>query len=423
MKKRLLLAQYSGFITIGMVSSIIGPMLPHIGAAIPMDYGQAGMILSGKFYGMLLTVIIGGSLADRFGKKAFLLVGSAILFAGLLGCALAHNYISLLLCIILSGVGFGAYEIGINALSVDTTDTHKGSAMNVLHFFFGVGAILGPVVATWYMGKDYFLNVVKGSEGPVVATLPIQSQLVGWRGAFVFTMVLPLIVGLILLSVKIKQSDGDTREEASMGLLLKNKFLWLLGLVAFIYVGIEVSVYGWLSQFWQTTTGGFMVKASLMPSIFWIFLTAGRLLCGKIADRIGFLNYLVGVGSAIVVVSVSWWLVPFTIWTMLVVPLLGLLLAGIFPIIMVSATAVIPKKSGTIAAFIALFAALGGALIPSLVGRMADLFNIERLPIFILVPAVMMYIGAVAARKVGKHEDRTCCLVDKKFGKDEEFLC
>ena len=107
--------QYLGFITIGLISGITGPIITAIRNDISMSYTQSGIIISGQFIGMFLVVIAGGYIADRFGKKLFLIVGSILLVIGLTGSMLSFNYIELLIFIVILGIGFGIYEIGRTA--------------------------------------------------------------------------------------------------------------------------------------------------------------------------------------------------------------------------------------------------------------------------------------------------------------------
>src|SRR5437867_4703825 len=146
MKLSLLLTQYLGFVTLGMAMSVVGPLVPATRGEIPMSYLQAGTVLSGQFLGMLVTVPFGGYLADRFGKKAFLLGSGLVFAAGLFGCAASRSFPALLSSCVLAGIGGGGYEVGINALQADHAGVDSGKAMNLLHFFYGVGAIAGPIL-------------------------------------------------------------------------------------------------------------------------------------------------------------------------------------------------------------------------------------------------------------------------------------
>lgn len=376
MNKRLLWPQYLGFITIGLVSSIIGPMLTAIRLDIRMDYGQAGLILSGQFLGMLPTVLISGYLADKYGKKSFLICGSIFLVAGLTGSMLSTGYITLLVWTIISGIGYGAYEVGINALCSDVNDSNKGSAMSFLHFFFGLGAILGPVLVT------LCLKLINN-----------------WRFVYGITAIFPIIVAIMLLPLTIgKNPENSTVRD----LPYKSMLIWVSGILCFIYVGIEVSISGWLPAYWSSVSPHSLIPASLTATIFWITLTAGRLLCGRIVDRLGFSKFLFFACLAILILTLGWIVIPWKTWILFTAFLLGFFLSGIFPTVMASATSGYPHISGKISAFITLFASLGGSLIPSAIGKSADWAGISKFPLFICGLAVMLFLIANLRRRYVK---------------------
>lgn len=364
--------EYVGFITIGLVSNIIGPMIPAIQSSIGMSYGQAGLILSGQFLGMLCTVLIGGYLSDRFGKKPYLLSGGVFLIAGLSGSALSHSYLALLAWTILTGIGFGALEVGINALCADRSQDDRGTTMNLLHVFFGLGAIGGPVLATACL------------------------RLFNWRWAFGLSTILPLVVVLMLLPLQIPNVTTFTANGTRRNTPFRQTFLWAAGIAIFVYVGIEVSVYGWLPAFWNTA-GNRLVPASLTATVFWFTLTLGRLITGRIADRIGLSKYLMGTTVFTLTFALVWYLSPGPVWTLATVLFLGLSLSGIFPTAMASATERFPQNTGSVAAFLSVFASLGGFLLPSGLGRLADFKGIEVFPLFITVLSVFLAAFSVWA--------------------------
>lgn len=369
MKKRLRWSQYIGFITIGLVSSIIGPMLSAIKLEINLSYSQAGLILSGQFLGMLLTVLIGGRLADKYGKKPFLLGGGAFLSIGLFGSMFSHSYITLLAWTVISGIGFGTYEVGINALCSDSNDSNKGTAMNFLHFFYGLGAISGPVLVT------LCINLIKS-----------------WRLVYGISAFFPIIVTIMLWPLVINKNVATTNVKHSLP--YKNKFIWISGIFCFLYVGIEVSTSGWLPTYWHFISPNSLIPASLTATIFWSTLTIGRLFSGKIADKVGFGKFLIFASLGIIILSLSWAIIPFKLGILFVILLLGLALAGIFPTMMASVTSQYPHISGEISAFISIFSSLGGSLIPSAIGGSVDFIGIAKIPLLICGLSVLLFISA-----------------------------
>ena len=367
MKNRAIVwTRYFGLFTLGVALSISGPLLPAIRSEISMSYLQAGMVASGQFLGMVITVPLGGHLADRFGKKPFLL-GSGLLFVlGLIGYALSQSFPTLLASCVLAGVGGGGYEVGINALQADQVKTESGRAMNLLHFFFGIGAVAGPLLAT----------------------LALETR-VGWRGTFAVAAVLPALVSLALFPQHVPHAPPPTTA-AKPADLFRSRALWMFAAVLALYVGLEVSISSWISTFWEHMSGTRFLTASLIPVIFWAALTAGRLLCGGLTDRIGLVRFVSFASAGTLVFGLVWALYPNPAATLAAMFALGICLAGIFPTTMAHVTGLFPGHSGKVTAFLTVFSSVGGFVLPSLLGRIADSAGVGAFPLFVVVLAALM---------------------------------
>ncbi len=363
--------QYIGFIAVGLIVNIIGPLLPAIRADISINYSQGGLLLSVQFVGMLITSLIGGYLIDRTGKRPFMLAGSTMLIIGLLGSMLSNSFIFLYTLNLITGFGYGIYEVGINALCADTSEENKGSNMNFVHFFYGVGAIVAPILA--WVCTEYLGN---------------------WRYCFGLALIPPVIVGILLLKNGIEEhktgNNMDKQVYSKASSPIHSPFLWTAGLAMFFYVGVEVSTGGWITVYWSTLVPKNTVPASFTASLFWFSLTVGRLVSGKIADRIGLSNYLMAAASGTLLLSVLWSILPIGGLTLVIVALLGFLCSGQFPTAMAIATAHFPGKSGMAAAFISVSAGLSGFFIPSAVGQLADMFGITALTPALLVISLLL---------------------------------
>lgn len=375
--KRLGVALYLGFISLGLVASIIGPIVTAAKNEITMDFGQTGLVISGQFIGALILVLFGGHLADRIGKKLFLVIGSLILSAGLAGSMLSNSFLSLFIWTLLSGIGFGAYEVGINALCSDYTKTNKGNAMNFLHFFFGVGAIFGPVLATLSIN---YLN--------------------SWRLIFGAVAVFPLIVMLLLLSLNIPKVSPE--EISAEPFPFKSPYLWAASILAFFYVGLEVSTYGWLPLYWKEIVSGSIIPPALIATGFWCALTFGRLFSGRLADKSGLENFLIYASTLSVVATLAWAIIPPSTFLVVIVVALGLLYAGIFPTNMAAVISKYPGRSGAISSFVTIFSSLGGSLIPSALGKSADIVGIRNMPVIIIFVAVGLFILTLITKRCYK---------------------
>lgn len=375
-------ALYLGFITLGLVASVIGPIVTAVKNEITMDFSQIGLVISGQFIGALIIVLFGGHLADRYGKKPFLIAGSLVLSIGLYGSMLSHSFGSLFFWTVLSGIGFGAYEVGINALCSDYSKTNKGGAMNFLHFFFGVGAIFGPVMTT----------------------LCIQ-QLHSWRVVFGIVGIFPLLVTGLLLSVHVPRTHEE--ESTKEPFPFRSPYLWAASFLAFFYVGLEVSTYGWLPSYWKEIVSGSIIPPSLIATAFWGALTVGRLFAGHLADRAGLLNFLIYGAVLSVIATLAWAILPPFTGLIIIVVLLGLLYAGIFPTNMAAVISKYPGRSGSISSFVTIFSSLGGSIIPSALGKSADIVGIRNMPVIIVFVAVGLFILTLVAKRCYMNEQTT----------------
>lgn len=373
MKRASKLVQYIGFVAIGIIANLIGPILPAIRTDISISYSQGGLLLSGQFIGMLITSLIGGYLIHITGKKAFMLSGSAMLITGLIGCMIAKSYMFLYVLNLITGFGYGIYEVGINVLCADSSEENKGSDMNFVHFFYGVGAIIAPLLAfacTEYLGS--------------------------WRYCFALALIGPVIVSILLLRYRIEehkdilQNSDKTLDNTPNP--IASPYLWIAGIAMFFYVGVEVCTGGWITVFWNTRLPQSIIPASFTATMFWLFLTAGRLISGRIADRIGLTSYLFAASLGTLLLAALWTILPLGEWTLIIIALLGFLLSGQFPTAMAIATSHFPGKTGMAAGFITVFSGLSGFFLPSGVGKLADMLGIGVLAPSVLALSVMLVI-------------------------------
>lgn len=120
--------------------------------AFALDKMQMGWIFSVGILGLLPGALVGGMLADRYGRKRILL-GSVLLF-GLfsIATALAWNYPTLLLARLLTGVGLGAALPNLIALTSEAAGPRfRGRAVSLMYCGVPIGAALGffGLAAAW----------------------------------------------------------------------------------------------------------------------------------------------------------------------------------------------------------------------------------------------------------------------------------
>ena len=140
------IAYYAAFIALGLVVASLGPTLNRLADNTQSDISQISYLFTAKALGFILGSLVGGYIYDRIPGHP-IMGGMFILIA--LGLAFVPT-ISVLWLLILTmfliGVVVGAADVGGNTLLVWLHGEKVEPYMNGLHFFFGLGAALSPVI-------------------------------------------------------------------------------------------------------------------------------------------------------------------------------------------------------------------------------------------------------------------------------------
>lgn len=178
--------------------------------------------------------------------------------------------------------------------------------------------------------------------------------------------------------------------------MFRLKELHLLALFIFIYVGIEVTVGGWIVTYViEVRSGG--ASSGYISSGFFGGLTLGRVALLWVNKTVGerrvlFIYSLLAIGLELVV-----WLVPSLIGGAVAVSLVGVLLGPIYPIAMNHSGRVFPQwlLTGCIG-WIAGIGQAGSAFLPFLTGLLASKEGISTLqPLLVSMMGAMVVLWAI----------------------------
>lgn len=118
-----------------------------IAQAFALDKMQMGWIFSAGILGLLPGALVGGMLADRYGRKR-ILIGAVALF-GLfsLATAMAWDFPSLVFARLLTGIGLGAALPNLIALTSEAAGPRfRGTAVSLMYCGVPIGAALAATL-------------------------------------------------------------------------------------------------------------------------------------------------------------------------------------------------------------------------------------------------------------------------------------
>lgn len=372
------------FFALGMVTAGLGPVLPELATNTASSLSQVGSVFSMLFLGALLSQTVAGPLMDRLGQRLLLLVGLAVLAAGVLGVSLSHSFPLFVACALIGGLGHGAIDVGGNVMVAEAYAARRVSALNLLNVFFGIGAVVGPAISSLTLGK----------YATAVPTLWLSSGLV------------LLVIPLIYASSTIR-AGALTHERGAGKLVYRVPVLWALGILLLIYVGVENGMGGWTTSFIDRTTTLGIDRAALVTSGFWFMMTAGRMLGVLLGARLSsgrVLGFSLGgslVGGVLLALTPGNALI-----SVLAVLILGFFFGPVFPTVLAITTSRFPMGAGSAASVVVVMGSLGGMLIPWIQGVILESLGPSTEAASVALATLAMLALFLVVRLVGKKAPR-----------------
>ncbi|MBX3276945.1 MAG: MFS transporter [Acidobacteria bacterium] len=145
-------------------SSFLLPLLPLLTLRLHLSPAQAGLLIPTMMITSSLLQPVFGMISDRYLKRAMSVYGPLIaaVFVSLIG--LAQSLPELLACIIIGGIGIGAFHPQSAAIVSSASPDRRATTMSIFSSAGTVGFALGPVlittiVAEFGLSKSYYAMV------------------------------------------------------------------------------------------------------------------------------------------------------------------------------------------------------------------------------------------------------------------------
>ena len=142
-------AYYAAFIGLGLVSASLGPTLPGLAEQTRSDIGGISFLFTTRATGYMLGSLLGGRLYDRLTGHPVMAAALLVMAVGMVAVPMLPLLWTLALVLLFVGIAEGTLDVGGNTLIVWVHRSRVGPYMNALHFFFGLGAFISPLIIAW----------------------------------------------------------------------------------------------------------------------------------------------------------------------------------------------------------------------------------------------------------------------------------
>ena len=134
---------YLAFISLGLPDSLLGSSWPIMSVEFGSPVESAGIISMIISMGTIVSSLLAHRVIKRFGTGKVTVVSVAMTAFALLGFSLSGSFMWLPIFAIPLGLGAGAVDSGLNEF---VAEHYEAKHMNWLHSFWGLGAMLGPIL-------------------------------------------------------------------------------------------------------------------------------------------------------------------------------------------------------------------------------------------------------------------------------------
>jgi FHS family Na+ dependent glucose MFS transporter 1 len=366
------LGYYGLFVCLGLGMAIVGPTLKLLACQTGSTTDAMGWLFLSGSAGYTVGTLLGGRLFDRVTRGNALLGGAELVAAVLLAILPLVPWLWLFLAIVfVRGLMEGMVNTGANTLLLWTHGERASPFINGLHFCFGVGAFVAPLVVAGFVGPE----PAAGAEA-LCATPALGYRWAYWTVAAFAAAASAWVLGLpgspdprahVARAAAATTAGGAPRATAR----------WVpiaIGAVyLFAYVGGEISFGSWIATYASELRLADTRGAALLTSAFWASFTVGRLL--SIPAAIRFTPRQVIPAAIVPCLLISGLLVVLPLsapllWTAAIA--LGFFLAPLWPSGFTLSGQVV-TLTGFTSGLILLGDSFGGMVLPSLTGKIMDL--------------------------------------------------
>lgn len=373
------------FFVISFLTNILGPIIPDLITSFRLSIGLAGFLPFAFFVAYGVMSIPSGILVEKYREKPVLLAAFFLAFTGALLFAIIPSFSVALLSLFLIGLGMAMLQVVINPLLRVAGGEAQFAFNSVLaQLFFGAASFLSPQLYSYLVGHVH--------AGKHTGLLALFDQLVPenlkWVSLYWVFAVTALLMVIVIYFVRFPEVELKDDERIDTGKafkeLLGNRTVLLFFCGIFAYVGTEQGIANWTSQFLQTyhgvdpaTTGASVI------AYFWGLLTVGcllGLLLLKIFDSRRVLM-LFASGAIVSLLTGLFGPVDAAIYAF---PMAGFFASVMWSIIVSLALNSVPHHHGTFSGILCTGIA-GGAVVPLIVGGLAELVGLRLAMLFLLL--------------------------------------
>jgi FHS family L-fucose permease-like MFS transporter len=367
------------FFVMSLLTNILGPIVPDIIGSFKVSLTAAALLPFSFFIAYGVMSIPAGFLVERFGEKPVMIAAFLAGMIGSLSFAFHPTYQVAIISFFVMGSGMATLQTPINPL-LRVAGGEENYAFNsaLAQLIFGVASFISPYLYSYLVLN---LGTPKAAGNPLLTLLAKATPpALPWASIYWIFAFFTLVMIAVLLLSTFPRVDRRAEESAGTwsmyGSLFRRPMVWAFFVAMFAYVGCEQGTADWISKFLSTyhgfdphTTGAMAV------SWFWGLLTAGCFIGMGLLKLFDSRYVLIGT-SLLALVCLTVALFGPAKLSVVAFPAVGLFASVMWPIIISLSLNSVSEHHGALGGIMSA-GIMGGAVIPFIIGHIADSFGLR----------------------------------------------
>jgi MFS transporter, FHS family, glucose/mannose:H+ symporter len=402
------LSLFLNYFVFAILLNSVGTVIFQVQAAYGVDESSASILEAFKDLSIAVVSFLIGSYIARIGYKNSMLIALGLVIGACLLMPSLGSFAMTKVLFAVTGTSFALIKVSVYATIGIVTSGKKGHAsfMNFIESFFMVGILSG-----YFIFSAFVDNTDPQSRG----WLQVYYVL---AGISIIAFILLFLAPLDESSVKETERKNLITDFQEMLKLVLVPLVLVFVISAFTYVLIEQSIMSWLPTFNSKVLNLPATLSIQMASILAASTALGRFTAGIVLRKIHWFLVIaacLGLATILVLVAIplakniggeeitGWGNAPLGAF---VFPMIGLLLAPIYPAINSAILSSLPKKQhGPMAGLIVIFSALGGTSGSIITGNIFQRYGGENAFYFSIIPISILLIALYFFNRLQKKSE------------------
>ncbi len=387
--KKTLVACYFGFVTQAISANFAPLLFLTFKSTYGITFEKIAMIPLVFYLTQLLIDLAATQFADKIGYRICVVVSQVLSAVGLVLMAILPEvlpvpFIGILISVVLYAIGSGLIEVLVSPIVEACPFENKDGMMSLLHSFYCWGAV-GVI-----LGSTFFFTVF-GTEN--------------WKILTLIWALVPLVNVFQFLTCPIERLVEDG-EGLPLRKLLRLPLLWLMILLMICSGASEATMAQWASAFTESALGVSKTVGDLAgPCLFAVFMGISRMLYGKMSEKLNLTKTMLLSGLLCVVCYLLASLSSLPVLGLAGCALCGFSVGIMWPGTISLSSQKCPKGGTAMFAFLALAGDFGGTVGPAMVGSFSEMAggNLKTgLLVATIFPVVLVFGLLILNKKVSK---------------------